>query len=124
MLAALTNEDPVNLNIISLFYLKNILIGSTIAPLNWKTYWIGHPGIYFVKGLFDDPLNSYLAYLFVTDKNLNQGTFGVFKLNFDPAVLKYVYTILSMSSGSTFSVNTIKRTSQTDANDFFFAGKA
>ena len=124
MLAVLTNEHPVNLNIISLFYLKNILIGSTIAPLNWKTYWIGHPGIYFVKGLFNDPVNDFLAYLFVTDKNLNQGTFGVFKLNFDPTDFKYVYKILSMSSGSTFSVNTIKRTSQTDANDFFFAGKA
>ncbi len=89
-----------------------------------STYRIGDPGIYFVKGLFNDPVNDNLAYLFVTDKNLNQGTFGVFKLNFDPPDFKYFYTILSMSSGSTFSVNTIRKTSQTDANDFFFAGKA
>ncbi len=47
----------------------------------------------------DDPLNSYLTYLFVTDKNLNQGTFGVFKIDFTPSSLKYVYTTLSMSSG-------------------------
>ena len=36
----------------------------------------------------------------------------------------YVYTTLSMSSGTTFSVNCLIRTSLTDANDFLFAGKA
>ena len=72
----------------------------------------------------NDPVYSYLAYLFVIDKNVNQGTFGVFKMDFTPTSLNYIYTTLSMSSGSTFSVNSIVRTSQTDANDFFFAGKA
>ena len=72
----------------------------------------------------NDPVNSYLAYLFITDTNVNQGTFGVFKIDFTTSPYKYVYTALTMSSGSTFSVNCIVRTSQTDANDFFFAGKS
>ena len=71
----------------------------------------------------NDPLNSYYTYLFTTDKNVASGTFGVFKMDFTPSTLKYVYTILSMSSGSSFSVNCILRTSITDANDFMFAGK-
>ena len=45
-------------------------------------------------------------------------------MDFTPASLKYVYTILSMSSGQSFSVNSIFRTSQTDGNDFYFSGKA
>ena len=45
-------------------------------------------------------------------------------MDFTPTILKYVYTVLSMSSGSAFSVNIIVRTSQSDGNDFFFAGKA
>ena len=45
-------------------------------------------------------------------------------MDFTPTVLKYVYTSLTMSSGQFFSVNSIFRTSQTDPNDFFFAGKA
>ena len=72
----------------------------------------------------NDPLNSFLAYLFTTDKNVDSGTFGVFKMDFTPTTLKYVYTALSMSSGPSFSVNCIIRTSQTDGNDFYFAGKA
>ena len=72
----------------------------------------------------NDPINSYFAYLFVTNNNLNSGTFGVFKMDFSISIPKYDYTILSMSSGSAFSVNCIVRTSLTDANDFFFAGKA
>ena len=78
----------------------------------------------------NDNSNSFIVYLFTTDKNLNQGTFGVFKIDFAPASLtpplspKYVYTTLSMSSGSSFSVNSIIWTSLTDANDFLFAGKA
>ena len=72
----------------------------------------------------NDPVNSYLAYLFTTDNKVNSGTFGVFKMDFTPTTLKYVYTALSMSSGSSFSVNCIMRTSLTDGNDFYFAGKA
>ena len=72
----------------------------------------------------NDPVNSYLAYLFAIDKNINFGTFGVFKIDFTPTSYKYVFTELSMSSGSSFSVNCIVRTSKTDANDFLFAGKA
>ena len=72
----------------------------------------------------DDPMNSYMAYLFITDKNEDSGTFGVFKMDFTPTWLRYVYTPFSMSSGSSFSVNCIVRTSRTDANDFIFAGKA
>ncbi len=63
-------------------------------------------------------------YLFTTDKNVNQGTFGVFKMDFTYSNPKYVYKILTMSHGSYFSVNTITRSSLTDANDFYFAGKA
>jgi hypothetical protein len=62
--------------------------------------------------------------LFTTDKNVALGTFGVFKMDFSPTILKYVYTILTMASGLPFSVTSLTRTSQTDANDFFFAGKA
>jgi hypothetical protein len=77
-----------------------------------------------VKDLLNDPVNSFLAYLFVTDKNVASGTFGVFKMNFTASPYKFIYTALSMSSGSGFSVNTFARTSLTDANDFLFAGKA
>ena len=94
----MTNEDSTAQNQILLEYLQNIVIGSTITP-SAIAYWIGNPGKYFVKGLIDDPLNSFLAYLFVNDININQGTFGVFKMDFTPNSLKYVYIALSMSSG-------------------------
>ena len=103
----MTNEDSINTNRILLEYVKDIVIGSTTPPSSMTTYWIGNPGIYFVKSLMDDPLNSFLAYLFTTDKNLNSGTFGVFKMDFTPTSFKYVYTTLSMSSGSSFTVNCI-----------------
>ena len=45
-------------------------------------------------------------------------------MDFTPTALKYVYTVLTVSSGLFFSVNSIARTSQTDPNDFYFAGKA
>ncbi len=72
----------------------------------------------------NDPANSFLAYLFTIDKNLATGTFGVFKMDFTPLTLKYVYTPLTISSGLAFSVTSIFRISTTDANDFLFAGKA
>ena len=71
----------------------------------------------------NDPANSYFAYLFTSDKSLYTETFGVFKLDFTPSSLKYVYTTLSMSTGQVFSVNFIVKSSSTDANDFIFAGK-
>ena len=111
-----------------MFYQKNIDTSSTTAPTteNSKafTYWIGNAGLYFVKGILNDPVNSSLAYLFVTDKNVASGTFGVFKMNFTASPYIYVYTALSMSSGYGFTVNTLTRISRTDANDFLFAGKA
>ena len=45
-------------------------------------------------------------------------------MDFTPTILKYGYTPLTMSSGLSFSVTSLTRTSQTDANDFLFAGKA
>ena len=45
-------------------------------------------------------------------------------MDFSPTILKYVYTALTMASGLPFSVTSLTRTSQTDANDFLFAGKA
>ena len=69
-------------------------------------------------------MNSFLAYLFTLDKYQNKGIFGVFKIDFTSLPPKYVYTVLTMSSGSSFSVNCIVRTSLTDGNDFYFAGKA
>ncbi len=63
-------------------------------------------------------------YLFTTDKNVKKGTFGVFKMDFTSSIPKYVYTTLTMGYGSYFRVSTISRTSLTDANDFYFAGKA
>jgi hypothetical protein len=121
---AMTNEHPTTPNKILLEYLQNFVIGTTNAPTSRSTYWIGNDGLFFVKGLLNDPVNSFLAYLFVTDKNVASGTSGVFKMNFTALPYKYVYTALSMSSGSGFSVNTLARTSLTDANDFLFAGKA
>ena len=104
--------------------MRDIVIGSTNYPTSAITYKIGNAGKYFVKGIMNDPVNSYFTYLFTYDKNLNQGTFGVFKMDFTPTSLNYVYTTLSMGSGLSFSVNCISRTSLTDANDFLFAGKA
>ena len=62
--------------------------------------------------------------MFTIDKNVASGTFGVFKMDFSTATPKYVYTALTMASGLPFSVTSLTRTSQTDANDFLFAGKA
>ena len=45
-------------------------------------------------------------------------------MDFSPTILKYVYSPLTMSSGLSFSVTSLTRTSQTDFNDFLFAGKA
>jgi hypothetical protein len=45
-------------------------------------------------------------------------------MDFTPTILKYAYTPLTMSSGLSFSVTSLTRTSQTDANDFLFAGRA
>ena len=120
----MANENPITPKKILLHYLKNIVIGSSNQPTSRFTYWIKNAGLYFVKGLMNDPVNSFLAYLFVTDGNVALGTFGVFKMDFSTAAPKYVYTALSMSSGSGFTVNTLVRTSLTDANDFLFAGKA
>ena len=124
----MTNEDQSTTNKILLEYVKNIDFSSTIAPTSSAssatTYWIDNVGKYLVKGLMNDPLNSFLVYLFTTNKNLDQGTFGVFKMDFSFTTPKYSYTSLSMSSGLSFSVNCIVRTSLTDGNDFYFAGKA
>ena len=45
-------------------------------------------------------------------------------MDFSTTTLKYIYTALTMASGLPFSVNSLTRTSQIDANDFLFAGKA
>jgi hypothetical protein len=45
-------------------------------------------------------------------------------MDFSTATPKYVYTVLTMSSELSFSVTSLTRTSQTDVNDFLFAGKA
>ena len=45
-------------------------------------------------------------------------------MDFTSSIPKYFYTILTMSHGSYFKVNTITRSSLADANDFYFAGKA
>ena len=62
VLMVMTNEHPTTLNKILLEYLKNIVLGSTTAPstanANAFTYWIGNPGLYFVEGLMNNPLNS------------------------------------------------------------------
>ena len=100
------------------------MVDSNYAPAQRTIYFIGNAGIYFIKGLMNDPVNSFFVYLFSMDKNVNQNTFGVFKMDFTTLPYKYVYTAFTLSSGSSFSVNCIIRTSQTDANDFFFAGKA
>ena len=97
--------------------------GSNNYPRTRSSYRVGVAGKYFIKGLIDDPTNSFIAYLFATDINVNLGTFGVFKMNFTSLPYKYNYTAFTMSSGSYFSVNSIVRTSLTDANDFYFAGK-
>ena len=45
-------------------------------------------------------------------------------MDFSTTTPKYIYTTLTMASGLPFSVTSLTRTSQTDANDFLFAGKA
>ena len=72
----------------------------------------------------NNPINTFQGYLFTTDKSVASGTFGVFKMDFSTVLPKYIYTILTMASGLPFSVTSLTRTSQTDANDFLFAGKA
>ncbi len=99
MLAASTNEDPATPNQILLVYIQNITLFSIDAPESIISYKIGYAGLFFVNGMMNDPTNSYLAYLFTTDKNIASGTFGVFKMDFNPTSLKYVYTTFTMSSG-------------------------
>ncbi len=72
----------------------------------------------------NDPVNTFIAYLFTTDNSVGSGTFGVFKMDFTTTIPKYVYTSLTMSSGLAFSVTFLTIISLTDANDFLFAGKA
>ncbi len=62
--------------------------------------------------------------MFTTDKSVASGTFGVFKMDFSTVIPKYFYTAFTLASGLPFSVTSLTRTSQTDANDFLFAGKA
>ena len=125
---AMTNEHPTTPNQILLLYLKDIDLASTIAPTtansNATTYLIGNPGLYFVQGLMNNPINPFQTYLFTTDKSVASGTFGVFKMDFSTVIPKYVYTALTIASGLPFSVTSLTRTSQTDTNDFLFAGKA
>jgi hypothetical protein len=45
-------------------------------------------------------------------------------MDFSTTTPKYIYTALTMASGLPFSVTSLAWTSQTDANDFLFAGKA
>jgi hypothetical protein len=45
-------------------------------------------------------------------------------MDFSTVTPKYVYTKLAMASGLPFSVTSLSKISQTDANDFLFAGKA
>ena len=87
-----------------MIYLSNIVIGSTNAPAINKKYTnkIGVAGKYFIKGLINDPMNSYFFYLFTIDKSVASGNFGVFKIDFTRSFFKYVYTTLSMSSGLSF----------------------
>ena len=75
------------------------MIGSSTTINSSNSYKIGDAGKYFIKGLIDDPVNPFFVYLFTTDINRNQGTFGVFKMDFTPASLKYVYTDLLIGSG-------------------------
>ncbi len=82
LLVVSTNEDQTTPNNILLFYIKNILLYSNMAPFNESSYLIQNPGLYFVKGLMNNPVNKFFAYLFVIDKNVGSGTFGVFKLDF------------------------------------------
>ena len=61
VLMVMTNEDPTTPNNILLFYLKNIDTSLFSSPLtitsNAFSYWIGNVGLYFVKGLMNNPLN-------------------------------------------------------------------
>ncbi len=61
VLLVMTNEHPTTPNKIVLKYLKNIVVGSITAPStlnsNAFSYWIGNVGLYFVKGLMNNPLN-------------------------------------------------------------------
>ena len=82
-----------------LIYLRNIDIGTTNPPYKKAAYKIGAAGKYFIKGLINDPNNSFVAYLFTVDNNVASGTFGVFKMNFTVLPYKYIYTALSMSAG-------------------------
>ena len=103
MLSVWTNSDLTTQNHIVLGYFKNIDLNSKIGPMyshkNASCYTIKVAGKYLVKGLIDDPINTFFAYLFTIDNNLNSGTFRVFKIDFKPTALKYTYTDLSMSSG-------------------------
>jgi hypothetical protein len=45
-------------------------------------------------------------------------------MDYSTATPKYIYTVLTMASGLPFSVTSLTKTSQADANDFLFAGKA
>ena len=54
---------------------------------------------------------------------MNGGTFQVLKIDFTPSIPLYIDTPLTMGQGSALTIHSIVRTSTTNANDFYFAGK-
>ena len=97
--------------------------GTDSLPTTAEAFYLGFLGLFTINGLANDPLNDNLAYIYFTDSNINGGTFQVIKIDFSSNPQKYITALLTIGSGTSFSVNTIVSTSVTNANDFYFAGK-
>ena len=121
LIVVATNEDPTNPNPLHIYYFTGA--GGSTHPSSAKAFYLGSSGLFTVNQLADDPQNNNIAYIYVTDSNINGGTFQVFKVDFSYNTPMYSSTTLTMGYGSSFSVNTIVNRSTTNANDFYFAGK-
>jgi hypothetical protein len=100
LLQVLTNEDTINPDYMRLIYLTSAGSSATPSTTLIKNFKIGNQGLFTVNGLSDDPQNNNIAYIYVTDSNINGGTFKVLKVDFSTD--KYVSTPLMMGFGSSF----------------------
>ena len=100
LIVVATNEDPTNPNPLHIYYFTGA--GGSTHPSSAKAFYLGNPGLFTVNQLADDPQNNNIAYIYVTDSNINGGTFQVFKVDFSYNTPMYSSTTLTMGYGSLF----------------------
>ena len=75
LLQVVTNEDTTTPDYMRLIYLTGAGASAIPSRTLIKNFKIGKQGLFNVNGLSDDPKNNDIAYIYVTDSNMNGGTF-------------------------------------------------